>query len=172
MGSSCFTQALCNLLLGLLKDILLVVLSCIPLLNRALLSEKHTNGSVAESRPSPLLVPVPVHCTTEMIKDRVPVLDFGCVLERSGARRVDSLCVVCLKLMKGGDEVRELCNCCHVFHRECLNAWIDEGQVTCPLCRAKLLPSQGKDEVKSGGDPWRRDRMIYLFGEDYVMGTS
>ncbi|XP_059627337.1 brassinosteroid-responsive RING protein 1-like [Cornus florida] len=176
MGSTCFSIratklmpiALFNALLvldllgHLLKDIVLMVLSCIPLLNRAS-SDKHTiNDSAAEYRPSPLLVPVPVHCMTGAIKDRVPVLDYSCVLERLGGCKVNPLCVVCLKRMKVGDEVRELYNCCHVFHRECVDTWIDEGQVTCPLCRAKLLPNQGEDEMKYGGDPWRRERMIYL----------
>ena len=71
--------------------------------------------------------------------------------------------------------MRELGNCCHVFHKECIDAWMDQGQATCPLCRSKLMPAgddeHGRNElIKNGGDPWRRERMIYLFGEDYVMG--
>ncbi|XP_059625428.1 probable E3 ubiquitin-protein ligase XERICO [Cornus florida] len=166
--------ALFSLLLGLVKDILKVVFSCLPLPNRAL-SEKHTiNDSAAEYYcPSPLLVTVPVHCVVGAIKESVPVLEYSCVLERLGAHdKANSHCVVCLNRMKGSDEVRELCNCCHMFHRECIDAWIDEGQVTCPLCRAKLLPYQEEDEMKCGGDPWRKERMIYLFGDDFVMGTS
>ncbi|KAK9291784.1 hypothetical protein L1049_019734 [Liquidambar formosana] len=72
--------------------------------------------------------------------------------------------------MEANHEVRKLCNCSHAFHKDCLDAWIDEGQVTCPVCRSKLLPERG-EEVKKGEDPWRMERMVYLFGEDHVMGT-
>ncbi|WP_422615257.1 RING finger domain-containing protein, partial [Corynebacterium parakroppenstedtii] len=30
-------------------------------------------------------------------------------------------------------------NCRHVFHRCCLDGWLDLGRMTCPLCRSPLL---------------------------------
>lgn len=119
--------------------------------------------------PSPSLVQVPVqYLAVGSIKEKLPVMEYGCGKEDGGG---DSTCAVCLKCMSEGDEVRELGNCSHVFHKECLDGWIDQGQLTCPLCRSKLLPSDDQDEgevLKCGGDPWRRERMIYLFGEDFV----
>ncbi|KAJ4777190.1 RING zinc finger protein-like [Rhynchospora pubera] len=32
-------------------------------------------------------------------------------------------------------------NCSHLFHKECIDNWVDLGKVTCPLCRALLLPN-------------------------------
>ncbi|KAK9293081.1 hypothetical protein L1049_021065 [Liquidambar formosana] len=126
---------------------------------------------MAENRPSPLLVPVPVNFTTVSIKKQLPVVEFGKFLDRRGAQRAEnSVCIVCMNCMEASHEIRKLCNCSHVFHRECLDAWIDQGQVACPLCRSKLLPER-REEDKQGKDPWRMERMVYLFGEDYVIGT-
>ncbi|KAL8049344.1 hypothetical protein ABFX02_06G015400 [Erythranthe guttata] len=64
--------------------------------------------------------------------------------------------------------IRELGNCEHVFHVECIDSWMDQGRGSCPVCRAKLFG--GDDEFRSANyDPWRSERMIYLFGEDCVM---
>ncbi|MQL98277.1 hypothetical protein Taro_030981 [Colocasia esculenta] len=52
----------------------------------------------------------------------------------------EHVCVVCLCLLAAGDEVRELGNCRHAFHCGCIDRWVDQGRLTCPLCRARLLP--------------------------------
>lgn len=44
-------------------------------------------------------------------------------------------CAVCLNEFKRGEEIRGLKICRHVFHRACLDGWIDHDQKTCPLCR-------------------------------------
>uniref|UniRef100_J3M0N5 RING-type domain-containing protein n=2 Tax=Oryza brachyantha TaxID=4533 RepID=J3M0N5_ORYBR len=52
-------------------------------------------------------------------------------------------CAVCLSGIGGGDEVRRLTNCRHVFHRGCLDRWMEhDDQRTCPLCRAPLIPDE------------------------------
>ena len=48
-------------------------------------------------------------------------------------------CVVCLYDFSGGEEIRRLINCRHVFHRECVDRWMDNKQVTCPLCRTAFI---------------------------------
>lgn len=50
-------------------------------------------------------------------------------------------CVFCLSRIDEGEEVREL-RCRHVFHRECLDAWLLRPRATCPLCRDRLLSSE------------------------------
>ncbi|RVW60929.1 Retrovirus-related Pol polyprotein from transposon TNT 1-94 [Vitis vinifera] len=96
---------------------------------------------------------VPVHYVIESLKDQLRVVEYTRLLDESKATKEgDSQCAMCLNII--GDE--------------------HEGQATCPLCRSKILPAaadeHGRDEmIKNGGGPWRRERMIYLFGEDYVM---
>ncbi|KAM4075953.1 hypothetical protein ACJW30_12G028000 [Castanea mollissima] len=125
-----------------------------------------------ENRPSPSLVPLPFHLIDESIKKQLPITEYGDLLKRRGANcsAEGLVCVVCLNNMEASDGVRELCNCSHVFHKECLDVWIGQGQVTCPLCRSKLSPSQ-KMVPGLGGDPWRLERLSYLFGDDYDMIT-
>ena len=159
------------------KDMLKLLLSYTPLS-----ADSHADAQDSETSsqnyntPSPLFVPVPVHCVIESLKDQLRVVEYTRLLDESKATKEgDSQCAVCLNIIGEEHEVRELGNCCHVFHKECIDVWMDQGQATCPLCRSKLLPAaadeHGRDEmIKNGGGPWRRERMIYLFGEDYVMG--
>ncbi|PKI55834.1 hypothetical protein CRG98_023776 [Punica granatum] len=49
-------------------------------------------------------------------------------------------CAVCLYEFEPQHEARRLPNCCHVFHRCCLDRWIGYGHRTCPLCRTSLVP--------------------------------
>ncbi|KAJ8570089.1 hypothetical protein K7X08_006666 [Anisodus acutangulus] len=47
-------------------------------------------------------------------------------------------CAICLCKIEGGEEVREL-SCDHLFHRACLDRWMNCGRATCPLCRNHLI---------------------------------
>ncbi|KAK6147521.1 hypothetical protein DH2020_018433 [Rehmannia glutinosa] len=52
----------------------------------------------------------------------------------------DSSCAVCLNRLKKNSQVWELSNCCHVFHKNCLEKWLlYDNRLTCPLCRASLI---------------------------------
>ncbi|KAL4651220.1 hypothetical protein ACB092_01G143400 [Castanea dentata] len=76
---------------------------------------------------------------------RVPVIEYNNFLERYGVMHdedVDTECSVCLNCVERSHEIRELSNCYHVFHKECLDRWVDEGQVTCPLCRTMIFPAK------------------------------
>ncbi|CAL4888836.1 unnamed protein product [Urochloa decumbens] len=50
-------------------------------------------------------------------------------------------CSVCLEEVRGGEMVRSLPECRHVFHVGCIDAWL-QWHVTCPLCRSDLSPRQ------------------------------
>ncbi|GLJ55455.1 hypothetical protein SUGI_1190760 [Cryptomeria japonica] len=76
----------------------------------------------------------------EMIKNSLPVITFRIVAEKLTDSEEDFGCAVCLSSLKEDDEIRELCNCNHIFHRNCLDKWIDNYQDTCPFCRCPLLP--------------------------------
>ncbi|GER43879.1 RING/U-box superfamily protein [Striga asiatica] len=55
--------------------------------------------------------------------------------------RVGSDCVVCLNQICDGDHVRRL-RCGHVFHKDCLDGWLNQINLSCPLCRAPLVSAE------------------------------
>jgi E3 ubiquitin-protein ligase RHA2 len=71
-------------------------------------------------------------------------------------------CVFCLSRIDEGEEVREL-RCRHVFHRECLDAWLLRPRATCPLCRDRLLPSEPPRACARAFD----DDEIYVEDEEH-----
>ncbi|XP_065850068.1 brassinosteroid-responsive RING protein 1 [Euphorbia lathyris] len=111
----------------------------------------------------------------QQIRDGLILTTFADIKHRiSGA---SDTCAVCLAQLDGHDEVRELRNCCHVFHRDCIDRWVDHDQdqdhddnhKTCPLCRAPLLTnSQSLSWVKTTTEQpsWAVERILYLFGDD------
>ncbi|XP_078437878.1 uncharacterized protein LOC144708432 [Wolffia australiana] len=60
-------------------------------------------------------------------------------------------CAVCISAVDVGDEIREL-RCRHVFHRGCLDEWVDYGKDTCPLCRVPLFPAVGEADDEDAPD--------------------
>nr|AVL95377.1 transcription factor RH2-1 [Diospyros kaki] len=161
----CLITTLESLVLCIIK----AIFSWIPLF------EGDKEKSSADFRPSPSLVQVPAPFTIASIKEQLLVLEHGCFpgrcKEEDEEADVYLECSVCLEGMNNeGDDVRAVGNCGHKFHRVCMEGWVDHGQATCPLCRSSLLPDAHQDGklVVHGesGDQWRRERMIYLFGED------
>lgn len=47
-------------------------------------------------------------------------------------------CAVCLSEFKEDEEIRKL-KCPHIFHKDCLDRWLQQCSATCPLCRNKVL---------------------------------
>ncbi|XP_016504789.1 RING-H2 finger protein ATL40 [Nicotiana tabacum] len=48
-------------------------------------------------------------------------------------------CAVCLSILENGEIVRNLPNCKHIFHVECIDKWFN-CHSTCPICRAEAKP--------------------------------
>lgn len=46
-------------------------------------------------------------------------------------------CAICLVEFSNDDILRLLTSCCHVFHQECIDLWLDSHN-TCPVCRSSL----------------------------------
>ncbi|KAF0924810.1 hypothetical protein E2562_014916 [Oryza meyeriana var. granulata] len=66
-----------------------------------------------------------------------------------GALGAAADCAVCLSELADGEKVRELPNCRHVFHVECVDAWL-RSRTTCPLCRAEAeLPNARAEAAQS-----------------------
>jgi len=49
------------------------------------------------------------------------------------------VCAVCLEDVRAGEMVRQLPACRHLFHADCVDAWL-RAHRTCPLCRCDLSP--------------------------------
>ncbi|WOL08741.1 hypothetical protein Cni_G17494 [Canna indica] len=53
-------------------------------------------------------------------------------------------CAVCLSEFDDDEELRLLPHCSHVFHPDCIDAWL-ASHVTCPVCRANLAVQAATD---------------------------
>lgn len=88
-----------------------------------------------------------VFVSPSWIKKKLPAIEFRSFSERSMIKGEAVQCAVCLEALEASHEIRELGNCCHAFHKHCIDEWVDIGQVTCPLCRAQLLPDGIEGEI-------------------------
>ncbi|CAH8334748.1 unnamed protein product [Eruca vesicaria subsp. sativa] len=55
-------------------------------------------------------------------------------------------CSICLNEFEDDETLRLVPKCCHVFHPDCIDAWL-QSHSTCPLCRANLVPVPGESVV-------------------------
>ncbi|XP_010412874.1 PREDICTED: RING-H2 finger protein ATL38-like [Camelina sativa] len=55
-------------------------------------------------------------------------------------------CAVCLCEFEDDETLRLIPSCCHVFHADCVNAWLSDHS-TCPLCRVDLFFQPGERSV-------------------------
>ncbi|KAK8502963.1 hypothetical protein V6N13_100259 [Hibiscus sabdariffa] len=78
-----------------------------------------------------------------LIREILPVIKFE---ELDVEGDPPESCAVCLSEFEGGEEIRRLRNCRHVFHRPCLDRWMDHDQKTCPLCRTPFVPYELQDD--------------------------
>lgn len=74
-----------------------------------------------------------------LIREILPVVKFE-ELVGAGSGDPPDRCAVCLYEFEGQEEIRRLTNCRHIFHRSCLDRWMDCDQKTCPLCRTPFIP--------------------------------
>ena len=51
---------------------------------------------------------------------------------------VEDMCVVCLSHFQVGEIVRELPDCSHFFHTECISPWLTERSNCCPVCKTPV----------------------------------
>tara|TARA_B100000575_G_scaffold197010_1_gene159330 strand:- start:5 stop:538 length:534 start_codon:yes stop_codon:yes gene_type:complete len=50
----------------------------------------------------------------------------------------DESCSICLEDFKTGDNIKKL-NCTHIFHKECLEPWLNSNNRNCPMCRTDII---------------------------------
>ena len=73
-----------------------------------------------------------------LIREFLPIITFNDLAGGDSSPAVG--CAVCLNEFAGEEEIRCMANCRHMFHRTCVDRWIDHDQKTCPLCRTHFVP--------------------------------
>ncbi|KAM1237180.1 hypothetical protein ACFX13_038918 [Malus domestica] len=68
-----------------------------------------------------------------LIREILPLAKFSDLVDPPES------CAVCLCEFESEDEIRRLTNCCHVFHKRCVDRWVGYEQKTCPLCRTPFI---------------------------------
>ena len=95
----------------------------------------------------------PKHCCEHELPDMSEELNIVRYELMQGSSCEEEVeCAVCLCNVEDGEEVREL-RCNHIFHRVCLDRWVDYKHSICPLCRGSLLPrfttvGNGESEIE------------------------
>ncbi|GAA0160251.1 hypothetical protein LIER_16845 [Lithospermum erythrorhizon] len=101
------------------------------------IQEHHT----PESSESPL--------SAILIRELLPATKFSGMLRSAHGSRdgeQPAQCAVCLYEFRDDEEIRILKNCQHIFHKNCIDCWMDHDRRTCPLCRKSLVPVDLQDE--------------------------
>ncbi|KAB2057280.1 hypothetical protein ES319_A11G158200v1 [Gossypium barbadense] len=74
----------------------------------------------------------------EEFRNRTPAMRFDAICS---CKQPEYECSVCLTRFEPESEVNRL-TCGHLFHKVCLEKWLDYQKVTCPDCRTPLLHEQ------------------------------
>uniref|UniRef100_A0A803KPC4 RING-type E3 ubiquitin transferase n=1 Tax=Chenopodium quinoa TaxID=63459 RepID=A0A803KPC4_CHEQI len=67
-----------------------------------------------------------------------PTFTYSTPAEGKKVCRGMNVCVICLAVFKGGETLRFMPRCRHVFHSGCVDSWL-KTHSTCPCCRACLV---------------------------------
>lgn len=71
-------------------------------------------------------------------------------LDNYSSSKVEKICSICLMEFEKEDVVSRLTRCCHLFHADCIERWLDCNQFTCPVCRSFFLVNLKSCHAKCG----------------------
>uniref|UniRef100_A0A7N0U286 RING-type domain-containing protein n=1 Tax=Kalanchoe fedtschenkoi TaxID=63787 RepID=A0A7N0U286_KALFE len=117
----------------------------------------HPNNN-NNNAPPPAAQPRSV--SAALLRELLPVVRFA---DLPDAPSLPDACAVCLYEFEPECEIRRLANCRHVFHRGCLDRWMDCDQRTCPLCRTAFVPDEMQDDFNERF--WAASGIPDLYGE-------
>ncbi|OVA09416.1 zinc finger protein [Macleaya cordata] len=120
-------------------SILITISKFISRLLRTLGFDVWDDEDVAELAPPYHPTKSPSVAAFELISKNLPIVKFEDVVV-SADRNIEDSCAVCLCEFESQDEIRPLMTCSHIFHRRCLDRWMDHGKrLTCPMCRTPVM---------------------------------
>ncbi|XP_071730714.1 brassinosteroid-responsive RING protein 1-like [Rutidosis leptorrhynchoides] len=99
-----------------------------------------------------------------LLRELLPVLKFSELVDPPES------CVVCLYDFEAGDEIRGLTNCSHVFHRCCIDRWMDHDRKTCPLCRTPFIPEDLQHSINER--LWADSGIAEYYDDSTLFATS
>ncbi|XP_021725502.1 E3 ubiquitin-protein ligase RHA1B-like [Chenopodium quinoa] len=138
----------------LLPKLLLTTLSFLGFLRNLILSFLRLMGLSSLVEPAndfdqPEPGPVqPISSAGALIREMLPAVTYAEVLSAAGPDEPgpSESCAVCLYEFEEEDEIRRMRNCRHMFHRCCVDRWIDHDRKTCPLCRMPFVPDELQED--------------------------
>lgn len=80
--------------------------------------------------------------TTSSNVDSLPLFAFSSITRKSTSDAAGD-CAVCLSKFESQDLLRLLPLCCHAFHAECIDTWLQSNR-SCPLCRSAVFVSESE----------------------------
>ncbi|GAB4859308.1 hypothetical protein Ancab_010770 [Ancistrocladus abbreviatus] len=99
------------------------------------LEEAFTSPETLDENPDAYRL-TPSDSYKEEFRSRTPACRFGSMCRTTEFCEHD--CSVCLTGFEPESEINRL-SCGHVFHKDCLEQWVDYWNTTCPLCRAPMM---------------------------------
>ncbi|KAL5581681.1 hypothetical protein UlMin_014123 [Ulmus minor] len=85
----------------------------------------------------------PAYSYIDEFRSRSPAIRFDSM---SGCQQTEHDCSVCLSQFEPESEINHL-SCGHLFHKVCLEKWLDYWNITCPLCRTPLLSEEDTSNI-------------------------
>nr|XP_051221928.1 E3 ubiquitin-protein ligase Os03g0188200-like [Lolium perenne] len=102
-------------------------------------------GTLATAAAAPVAA---VEQTMRLVaKKELGYFPYAGAVEAAGQRLV---CGICLEEFVRWAACSEVPACRHVFHRDCIGAWMKNSKSTCPLCRALIVP--GSERLSAAED--------------------
>ncbi|KFK30397.1 hypothetical protein AALP_AA7G255900 [Arabis alpina] len=105
----------------------------------------------------------------DAVIETFPVFSYSTVKE-SKLGSNDLECAICLNDLEDRETVRLLPICNHLFHIDCIDAWL-YSHATCPVCRSDLTAESeysGEEEIRSP----IRDQVVIEIIEDSVKSNN
>ncbi|KAJ9555133.1 hypothetical protein OSB04_009747 [Centaurea solstitialis] len=98
-----------------------------------------------------------------LIRELLPVVKFSELVDPPES------CAVCLYEFDGGDEIRRLTNCRHIFHR-CAGPLDGPRSENCPLCRTPFIPDDLQDSFNER--LWAASGIADYYGDSSMVWTK